>query len=392
MSDLKINMCGIKSPNPFWLASGPPTNTGDQIMRAFDAGWGGAVWKTIGEAPKNVSPRLSAIDCNGKKNLGINNIEVLTNRPIEVNFKEMAEVKKRYPEHAVISSISGSSKNQWVDFVKRSEDSGADGIELNMSCPHGMPERGMCMAIGQNNEAIKEICQLVRGATQLPIMAKLTPAVADIRIPALAAKDAGINGVCVINTIPSIVSFDLDNLIGKPTVNGKFTNGGYSGKAIKPIALYMVASLAREEKFALPISGSGGISDWKDAVEFLALGATSLQICTAVMFNGFGIIDDLVNGLSKFLVSKNMTSVSDLLGISVPNFVKWNELSAKPKSVAQIDADACIGCQKCFISCRDGGHQAITSAKVPVIDAVKCDGCGLCPLVCPKGCIKMKVV
>lgn len=392
MADLTINMCGIKSPNPFWLASGPPTNTGDQIARSFDAGWGGAVWKTIAEAPTNVSPRLGGFDHGGKKNVGINNIEVLTNRPIEVNFKEMADVKKRYPHNAVVSSIAGKNKEQWIDFAKRSEDAGADGIELNFSCPHGMPERGMCLAIGQNNEAIYELCGWVRNVTKLPVLAKLTPAVADIRIPAKAAKDAGINGVCVINTIPSIISFDLDNLVGKPTVNNKFTNGGYSGAAVKPIALYMVASIAREKSLNLPISGTGGITDWRDAAEFLALGATSLQICTAVMLNGFGIINDLVSGLNNYLSEKNMNSVNELIGAGVSRFVSWNELSAAPKSIAEIDSSKCIGCQKCVTSCRDGGHQAICSAKVPVIDAAKCDGCGLCPLVCPKGSIKMKTI
>lgn len=426
MADLSINMCGIKSPNPFWLASAPPTNTGDQIMRAFDAGWGGAVWKTLGARVTNVYSRFGGLDHGGKKLFGLNNIELISDRPLETNLKEMYEVKKAYPNHAVIASVMVNSKEEWREIIKQCEDAGADGFELNFGCPHGMCERGMGSAVGQEPKVAAEIVSWVKEFTKLPVLSKLTPNITDIRDPAKAVTEAGTDGLALINTIKSIVGLDIDLLLGKPYVGDKFTNGGFCGPAVKPIALHMIASLARDPEINIPISGMGGISTWQDAVEFLALGSTSLQVCTAVMHHGFGIIKDLNEGLSSYLDAKGMKSVNDLVGAAVSKFVNWEDLDLGYKVVADIDPDKCIGCQKCYTACLDGGHQCIHTTKtpcqayhgvndhgeaprlktepvthehdtedkkhVPFINKEECIGCNLCSLICPTGSITMKEV
>src|SRR5499433_2631639 len=240
--DLSVLFAGkIRSPNPFWLASAPPTNCGEQVMRAFDAGWGGAVWKTLGDPIVNVSSRYSSVDWNGQRMMGLNNIELITDRPIETNLREIAEVKKRYPKHAVIASLMVDSKREvWHDIVKRSEDAGADGIELNFGCPHGMSERGMGSAVGQVPEYVRMVTEFVKEKAAVPVLVKLTPNVADIRYSARAARAAGADGVSLINTINSIMGVDLRTLRPKFAVGGKIAHGGYCGPAVKPIALNMV--------------------------------------------------------------------------------------------------------------------------------------------------------
>ncbi len=295
MADLSIDFCGIKSPNPFWLASAPPTNTGDQVMRAFDAGWGGAVWKTLGQPIVNVSSRYAAVDFDGTRVMGLNNIELITDRPLEVNFSEIAEVKKRYPKHALIVSLMVESRREaWHDIVKRAEDAGADGLELNFGCPHGMSERGMGSAVGQVPEYACRSPSWVKEVAKIPVIVKLTPNITDIRFPARAAKKGGADAVSLINTINTITGVDLDSFTPRPDVGGMSTHGGYCGPAVKPIALHMVAEIARDPEVGIPISGIGGISTWRDAAEFLLLGATTVQVCTAVMHYGYRIVEDMM--------------------------------------------------------------------------------------------------
>lgn len=426
MADLKINFCGIKSPNPFWLASAPPTNTADQIMRAFDAGWGGAVWKTIGKPITNVSSRLGALNHQNKKIFGLSNIELITDRPLAINLQEIQAVKKLYPDHTIIASIMAETKQDWIDLVKKCADVGADGFELNFSCPHGMPERGMGAAIGQNPEIIRDITHWVKEVARLPVIVKLTPNITDITLTADVAVAAGADALALINTIKSIPSLNLDSFIANPKVGNKFTSGGYSGPAVKPIALHMMAQLGTDPKITIPISGVGGIATWQDAAEFIALGATSVQVCTAVMHHGFGIITELTQGLSNYLDSKGMQSVNELRGKALPNYSSWEGLDQKYKVVASIDSNKCIACQQCYVACRDGGHQCIHTTKepchayhgepnhgqglrlkqqpvqhtknsatekhVPVIDEKECVGCNLCSLICPANCITMKEV
>ena len=348
MADLSIDLKGIKSPNPFWVASGPPANTAYQARNAFDAGWGGFVWKTIGNPIRNVSSRYGSVDYDGQKIMGFNNIELISDRGVEENLKEIKEVKKDYPKHAVIASLMVESKEEWKNIIRRVEDSGADGLELNYGCPHGMCERGMGSAVGQEPKVLKEVTSWVMEFTKLPVIVKLTPNISDIVEPAMAAQSAGADAVSLINTIKSIVEVDLDDFIASPKLRNGFTNGGYCGPAVKPIALHMVSALAKKEDFHLDISGIGGVSNWKDAAEFISLGATSVQVCTAVMHYGFRIVEDMISGLNQYLDSKGMKSVNELRSRAISNLKDWGDLDMNYKSIAHINTDKCIGCISFF--------------------------------------------
>lgn len=393
MADLSADFVGIKSPNPFWLASAPPTNTGDQIMRAFDAGWGGAVWKTLGEPIVNVSSRYGGLDYAGAKMAGFNNIELITDRPLEINFKEMYEVKKRYPKHAVIASLMVETKAEWQEMIKRSIDAGADGLELNFGCPHGMCERGMGSAVGQEPKVLEEITRWVVEYSTVPVIVKLTPNVSEIHPAGRAALRAGAHAVSLINTIKSVIGVDIDRMVPLPYVGGQSSNGGYCGPAVRPIALRMVGDLARMDGFNIPISGIGGISNWRDAVEFMLMGASNVQVCTAVMHHGFRIVEDMIEGLSNYMDEKGFTAIDQMVGKAVKPFVEWKDLDLNFKVVADINADKCVECQLCYIACWDGAHQAIDlrpDSRVPVINLEHCVGCNLCSLVCPvPECISM---
>ncbi|MBI4910848.1 MAG: NAD-dependent dihydropyrimidine dehydrogenase subunit PreA [Acidobacteria bacterium] len=423
MADLSINLAGIRSPNPFWLASGPPANCGDQVMRAFDAGWGGAVWKTIGDPIVNVSSRYSSVDLNGVRMMGLNNIELISDRPIETNLAEIREVKKRYPKHAVIASLMVESKREvWHDIVRRSEDAGADGLELNFGCPHGMSERGMGAAVGQVPDYACMITEWVKEVARTPVLVKLTPNVTDIRMIARAARRGGADGLSAINTINSITSIDLDTLTPRPVVNGKSSHGGYCGPAVKPIALHMIQQVCSDPEVGIPVSAIGGMSNWKDAAEFVLLGATSVQACTAPMHYGFRIVEDWIDGLGEWMDSKGFRTLEEFRGLSLPRVTEWQHLDLKYRIVARIDPGKCIGCQLCYTACWDGAHQcihvdgfakpedavafsrssivrtpvtpavshAVPLGRIPRVDEHECVGCNLCWLVCPvEGCISM---
>ena len=427
MANLEVDFCGIKSPNPFWLASAPPTNTGGQIMRAFDAGWGGAVWKTLGDPITNVSSRFGGIDYANTRLMGLNNIELITDRPLEVNFKEIYEVKKRYPKHVVVASLMVETRENWREIIQRAEDAGSDALELNFGCPHGMCERGMGSAVGQEPKVLEEITRWAVEDAKTPVIIKLTPNTGDINEPGEAAARGGAHALSLINTVKSIVGVDLDLMVPNPRVGGASTNGGYCGPAVKPLALFMLSQIAKNPMTRhLPISGIGGISNWRDAAEFIALGATTVQVCTAVMHYGYRIVEDMAEGLSDFLDSKGMTSLSQLRGAAIGAYREWGELDLDYTVKARIDPNKCIGCNLCHVACMDGAHQCIhipgrshaesvaaghyhvpehipavpvTAAGapagrfVPVVDDHECIGCNLCALVCPvSGCITMAQV
>ncbi|MGF9699715.1 NAD-dependent dihydropyrimidine dehydrogenase subunit PreA [Paenibacillus sp. MABNR03] len=396
MADLSINLAGIRSPNPFWLASAPPTNTGYQVQRAFEAGWGGAVWKTLGEPIINTSSRFAAVHFGGQRVAGFNNIELISDRPLEVNLREIAETKKRFPDRAVIASLMVEPKREkWHEIVKKVEAIGVDGLELNFGCPHGMAERGMGAASGQQPDLVELQTMWVKEVATTPVIVKLTPNITDITATARAAVRGGADAISLINTINSLAGVDLDSWNTVPHVGGKGAHGGYCGPAVKPIALNMVAECARHPEVGVPISGIGGISDWRDTAEFLLMGATGVQVCTAAMHHGFRIVEDMIDGLNDYLDEKGLSSVAELVGQTVPRYSDWGNLDLNYKVVARINRDVCINCNKCHIACEDTSHQCIDMLTDPSGDYLEvveedCVGCNLCSIVCPvDGAIEM---
>ena len=393
MANLKTNFVGISSPNPFWLASAPPTDKAVNVNRAFEAGWGGVVWKTLGEAGPPVvnvnGPRYGALMTPDRRLMGFNNIELITDRDLDINLSEITEVKRDWPDRAmVVSLMVPCVEDAWKAILPRVEDTGCDGIELNFGCPHGMSERGMGAAVGQVPEYIQMVTQWCKQYSKLPVIVKLTPNITDIRLPARAAKNGGADAVSLINTINSIMGVDPYSLTMSPSTGGKGSHGGYCGPAVKPIALNMVAEIARDPLTAgLPISGIGGVGNWRDAFDFIALGAGNVQVCTAAMVYGFKIVQEMSDGLSNYMDEMGFTSIEDFRGKAIPTVSDWRYLNLNHISKAVINQDTCIACGRCHIACEDTSHQAITAVKVGKrhfeVKEDECVGCNLCTLVCP---------
>ncbi len=397
MADLTSNFIGIKSPNPFWLASAPPTDKAYNVERAYEAGWGGVVWKTLGsEGPPVVNvngPRYGAVWGADRRLLGLNNIELITDRPLQVNLDEIKMVKRKWRDRAlVISLMVPCDEQSWKDILARIEDTEADGVELNFGCPHGMAERGMGSAVGQVPEYIEMVTRWVKTHSRMPCIVKLTPNINDIRLPAEAAHRGGADAVSLINTINSITSVNLDSFSPEPMIDGKGTHGGYCGPAVRPIALNMVAEIARNAATrGMPVSGIGGVTTWRDAAEFMALGAGNVQVCTAAMTYGFKIVAEMISGLSEYLDGKGM-GLNDLVGRAVPNVTDWQFLNLNYVTKARIDPDACIKCGRCYAACEDTSHQAIAIKPGRVFEVMddECVACNLCVNVCPvEDCITM---
>jgi len=397
MADLRCTFAGIASPNPFWLASAPPTDKAYNVARAFNAGWGGVVWKTLGEDPPivNTASRYGGVSFNGARMAGFSNIELITDRALQVNLDEIKAIKRDWPDRAVVVSLMvPCTEESWKAILARVEDTACDGVELNFGCPHGMSERDMGAAVGQVPAYVEMVTRWCKQHSRMPVIVKLTPNVTDILGPAAAAQRGGADGVSLINTVQSITGVDLDLMAPEPVVDGRGTHGGYCGPAVKPIALRMVADIARAIP-DLPVSGIGGISVWRDAAEFIALGAQNVQVCTAAMHHGFKIVEDMIDGLSNWMDGKGYGTIAAVTGRAVRNYVHWNDLNLNYKIVAQINQDLCIKCGLCHIGCEDTSHQAIAALRVDgqrryeVIDAA-CVGCNLCYLACPvEGCITM---
>jgi dihydropyrimidine dehydrogenase (NAD+) subunit PreA len=400
MADIRNNFVGIKSPNPFWLASAPPTDKAYNVERAYKAGWGGVVWKTLGEEGPPVvnvnGPRYGAIYGADRRLLGLNNIELITDRPLQVNLQEMKMVKKKWKDRALIASIMvPCDEESWKAILPLVEETEADGIELNFGCPHGMSERGMGAAVGQVPEYVEMVVRWCKQYSRMPVITKLTPNIADIRNPARAAKNGGSDAVSLINTINSITGVDLDTGSPMPSIDGKGTHGGYCGPAVKPIALNMVAEIARDaQTHGLPISGIGGVTTWRDAAEFMMLGAGNVQVCTAAMTYGFKIVSEMITGLEAWMDEKGYATLEDFRGKAVPNVTDWQYLNLNYIAKAQIDQDACIKCGRCHEVCEDTSHQAITNMVNGVrhfeVIEEECVACNLCVDVCPiQDCITM---
>ncbi|RYZ22639.1 MAG: NAD-dependent dihydropyrimidine dehydrogenase subunit PreA [Chitinophagaceae bacterium] len=398
MADISANFLGIKSPNPFWLASAPPTDKLTNVLRAFEAGWGGVVWKTLGSQVKNVSSRYSAVNYGGRRVMGFNNIELISDRPLELNLREIRECIRLFPDRAmVVSLMADNDRESWHELIKKVEDTGAHGFELNFGCPHGMTERGMGASVGQDPEIARMVVEWVMEKATIPVITKLTPNVHSVVPTGKACVEAGSNALSLINTIQSVTGIDLDTLVPNPYVGGQSVFGGYCGPAVKPIALKFLTTISQNPVTrSVPVSGIGGVSTWKDAVEFMLLGASNVQVCTAAMTHGFRIIEDLCEGLSNWMDEKGFATIYDFIGKSVPTMTRWEELDINYHHIADIDQNKCIHCGLCFITCEDTSHQAINLEYGKPFNnySIKkddCVGCNLCQLVCPvDGCITMK--
>jgi dihydropyrimidine dehydrogenase (NAD+) subunit PreA len=399
MADLRSDFVGIKSPNPFWLASAPPTDKEYNVVRAFKAGWGGVVWKTLGEAGPPIvnvnGPRYGAVWGADRRLLGLNNIELITDRPLEVNLREIKQVKRDWPDRAVVVSLMVPCEERaWKAILPLVEETGADGIELNCGCPHGMSERGMGSAVGQAPDLIEMITRWCKQTTRMPVIVKLTPNITDIRYPARAAKEGGADAVSLINTISSITSVNLDDFSPEPSIDGKGSHGGYCGPAVKPIALNMVAEIARDAQTSgLPISAIGGVTTWRDAAEFISMSAGNVQVCTAAMTYGFRIVQEMIDGLSAWMDKQGHANIDDFRGRAVPNVTDWQYLNLNFVTKARIDQDLCIKCGRCFAACEDTSHQAIAMKPGRVFEVKddECVACNLCVDVCPvEHCITME--
>lgn len=400
MASLHTDFLGIKSPNPFWLASAPPTDKEYNVERAFQAGWGGVVWKTLGLDPHvvNVSgPRYGTLLGPDRRILGLNNIELITDRTLAINLEEITRVKQRWPDRAVVVSIMVPCEEEaWKTILPQVEATGADGIELNFGCPHGMSERGMGAAVGQVPEYIEMVTRWCKQYCSLPVIVKLTPNITDIRYPARAAKAGGADAVSLINTINSVIGVDLDQMLMSPHTGSQGSHGGYCGPAVKPIALNMVSEIGRDAQTrGLPISGIGGIGTWRDAAEFIALGCGTVQVCTAAMVYGFQIVRDMISGLENYMDQKGFRTIEDFRGMALPSVTDWRYLNLNHVDKAVIDQASCIKCGRCHLVCEDTSHQAIAAATGDErrfeVREEDCVGCNLCASICPvENCISLR--
>ncbi len=355
------------------------------------------MWKTLGSQVKNVSSRYSAVNFGGQKVMGFNNIELISDRPLDINLKEIYECIRLFPDRAMIVSLmADNDKKSWHELIKKVEDTGAHGLELNFGCPHGMTERGMGAAVGQDPEIARMVVEWVMEVATIPVITKLTPNVHSVVPTGKAVVEAGTNALSLINTIQSITGVDLDTLVPNPYVAGKSVFGGYCGPAVKPIALKFLTTIAQNEiTKAVPVSGIGGISTWKDAVEFMLLGATNVQVCTAAMKHGFRIIEDMCEGMNNWMDEKGFATVDDFIGKSVDTITHWEDLDINYHHVAQINQEKCIHCGLCYIACEDTSHQSIALAygdpyNKYTVKEEECVGCNLCQLMCPvEDCITM---
>jgi len=390
--NISIEYLGKRFENPFVLASGPPTANAEMIKRAFEAGWAGAVIKTLIREPvKNLHNRFAVNKIN-KTIYAFENLELLSERSPEIWYEEIRQLKETFPDKVIIGSIMGDAKNkeQWLELALNCQNAGADFIELNFSCPNGYPERGKGAAIGQDAVSSSEITKWLKNEKKItvPVIPKLTAAVADISYIGEEVAKAGADGICAINTFPSIMGFNLKTLEPKPTVYRHSTAGGYSGPGLKPIALRCVSDLVRNP--GLPVMACGGISSGSDAVEFILAGAPIVQICTAVMLKGYSIVSKMRNELMEFMESHNFPEVSDFLCLGEQLVSRFCELEHNFAVKASINPDKCAGCGICFVSCRDGGYGALKIQNdLAIVDYNKCAGCSLCSLVCPNEAIRM---
>ena len=381
---LAISFCGIACENPFFLASSAVCTNYDMVARAFDAGWAGVFYKTICKQEiREVSPRFDAVKSDARF-AGFRNMEQLSENPYEMDFDILRRLKRDYPTKVVVASIMGQFEDEWAELAQMAEAAGCDAVELNFSCPQ-MRLAGMGSDVGQNPELVTFYTAYVKRSVKIPVIAKMTPNITQISQPAVGAYFAGANAISAINTIKSVT------MSHEAEVSGKQTLSGYSGRAVKPIALRHILEMAKNPIMKnVQLSGIGGIETWRDALEFIQLGCRNVQVCTAVMEYGYRIIDDLTLGLQTYMHEHGIERLDDLVGSELKNFVLPSDLDRDTIVYPKIDRERCIGCGRCYVSCTDGGHQAITfdhDTRQPRIVGTKCVGCHLCRLVCPMGAI-----
>lgn len=384
--DLSTEICGVKCENPFFLSSSVVGSNYEMVAKAFDMGWAGVAFKTVGMfVPEEASPRFSQIEKEGEKFVGFKNIEQISDHTLEENLEFFRKLKKEYPSKIIIASIMGRDEEEWTKLATLVEEAGADIIECNFSCPH-MTGTGLGSDVGTNPELVSKFTKATKKGTSLPVLAKMTPNITNMEIPARAAAEAGADGLAAINTIKSIMNVNLDTFNTAPEVVGYSSVGGYSGKAVKPIALRFIHDMKVDPVLAdKPVSGMGGITTWKDAMEFIAMGCSTVQITTSVMEYGYRIIDDLIDGLSRYLSERGFNKVEDILGKALSKVVPAQDLERDSICYPKFDRSSCVGCGRCIVSCYDGGHQALTASedRKPIMNAKKCVGCHLCTTVCP---------
>lgn len=387
MAELTTRFLGMRFANPFVLASSPVTTNSELILAGFRAGWGGAVLKTIGLDPTpNPSPALYILK-SGRDKHGMINLELITEFPIENWIAEIHRIRSEFPDKPIIASIMGGGRpDDWQKVMGIIEPCGISAYEMNVSCPNFSEKRGA--QLGQDPEALAQAVGWVRSATKLPVIVKLTPNVTDIVELARVAMEAGADAVTATNTLSGMGGVDLDCLQPLPTVDHLSATGGYSGPGLKPVSLRCAANIAKN--LSVPLVGSGGISRWQDAAEYMSLGASLVEICTAVMWHGFGIIDRLTEGLSQYLDKHQFNSPAELVGKALPNLVKYSRLNLSARNVASVIEENCNGCGECVVACATGAVAAIeVIAKKAFIDIVRCKGCGLCVGVCPRNAVKL---
>lgn len=391
MVDLSCDLCGVPLENPFLLSSSVVASGYEMCARAFEMGWAGISYKTMCTMEiHETSPRFSALKDGSGAFYGFKNIEQLSPHSMQEDLEILSRLKQNYPTKVIVASIMGQNEEEWTQLAKAVTHAGADVLELNFSCPN-MEEKGVGVDIGQDPDAVRRFTAAARRGTEKPILAKMTPNLADMCPAARAAMEGGANGIAAINTVKSITNVNLDTYATAPAVKGRSAVGGYSGAAVKPIALRFLADLGGDAALeGAHLSGMGGIETWRDALEFLVLGAGSLQITTAVMQYGYRIIDDLLQGLRIYMAQRGYQRVSELIGLGVDNVVDAAELERDSIVYPKFHRNRCVGCGRCFLSCRDGGHQAIRfngESRKPILIPDHCVGCHLCVMVCPREAI-----
>lgn len=399
MVDLRVDFCGLRFRNPFILAAAPSTDDREMVARGFEAGWAGAVLKTTALESEEVSiayPIMSAL-APGPGMVGLHNIDLISERHIDQIVEDIVWLKARFPEHRVIASLMAHTQAEWGELVEKAEQAGADLIEASISCPQGAVLEGEDVQgwmVSQDPRLTETVTRWAVGAAaQIPVYIKLSPMVTDIAAIARAAERGGARALCAIDSLEGVVGVDLTNLSPLPSVQGYSSRGGYSGRAIKPVALRCLADIAASVR--IPISGVGGIYDWRDALEFLLMGASTVQVCTAVMHRGYDIARDLCDGLARWLDARGYQDPADVVGLALPKLTEHERLPHGIRVLSKINRQACIRCGLCYVACTDGGHQAIhfQPERTVVVDDERCVGCGLCAQVCPvPDCITIETV